>query len=983
MTTTTRSPPGIGLAPDIEAEVDRAHDAIAELLVDELLDRRAVDLEHLIEPKAVIIDLELCAEEYCLAVKTTRWAYKKMPAAHIREWPSCCTMAQAGPLLGAGNCSQRRSQGYEGEDSTVKPGNAGATAGKAAAVGNANITISDNQTLALCCSGGGIRSATFNLGVIQALQAARIFTAVKTVTAVSGGSYLAAAHALVTANPARLASGSASAPAAGGQENQAHPLSPPPAYALRSPEERHLRDHTRYLLETWQIAVRAIATLIRGVLVNAILVGSLIFISAHLAGWLVSAQWIGILTGLHTGSPKVELKWYWLIPAVLAVATLSLAWLQALPTDRGPRRSARGQGGKGAALHSQGGWRPRLMRLIFRNHPARWSNRALVCLLATAFVLVAAPLAVKGLYTVSLRNGGWSTITRFLGFSSSEGCKAAATAAATAAHANHQVCGTIARFPAAANSNGGSANDLTVRLTTFGSAAAAIVALARTTIGRLRTYQANLKSGPFAGVAAKVGGFLQRRLVPWIGSGLIVAGILTLTLRWIGNGASAPPTEGGWNSQLMQCLYALAAFLLVKMLVDINSTSMHGFYRDRLAAAYGVVRQPTEDGAEVSDAPWSMLSTLVGRDGPTLVICAAANCTKSGDLPPGRGCVSFTFTPDDIGLSREPKATCPSPGSRAETKAYEDKAGLTLFDAVAVSGAAVSPVMGKMTRPSMRILLAAAGVRLGVWLDSPEAVNDYRARVCTKDEARTRAAKRRPRLSRLRQGIAGAFPGWLRRGASAVRRHWLQPDLQHLWAEAAGSLHLDGRWIYVTDGGHYENLGMVEALRRVPDHLIVVDASADAPGGFTTLGQAIALARSELGVQVEINSVDDLKPNDKGLCAKPYATGRFSYPGEEEGAAPHHLIYIKLAVPDSAPLDVIAYQQQHPTFPTDSTLQQLYDDQEFEAYRELGHFCAHAAVHDIEYGHQIAPDTIASRLHETTTVLANVTPGTGGLGSRS
>jgi hypothetical protein len=555
---------------------------------------------------------------------------------------------------------------------------------------------------------------------------------------------------------------------------------------------------------------------------------------------------------------------------------------------------------------------------------------------------------VKGLYSVSLGNGNWSVITRFLGFSSSQGCKAAARAAVATAQANHQVCGAAASSSAAVTSNGGRANQLPVWLSSFGGVAAAIVALARTTIGRLRTYQANLKSGPFADLAAKLGGFLRQRLVPWIGSGVIVAGILTLSLRWIGSGAGMPPTVGGWSSPLARCLYALAAYFLVKMLIDINSTSMHGFYRDRLAAAYGVVRQPGKDSSEVSDAPWATLSMLRGGDSPTLVICAAANCTKNGDLPPGRGCVSFTFTPDDIGLSRRPKASDKSPGDRAGTTAYEEKAALTLFDAVAVSGAAVSPVMGKMTRPSMRILLAAADVRLGVWLDSPEVMEEYTKRLREKAAARSQAEQRRPRVASWRRRVAQKSPRWLRLASSAARRHWLQPDLHHLWAEAAGSLHLDGRWIYVTDGGHYENLGMVEALRRRPDHLIVVDASGDAVGEFSTLGQAMALARSELGVQVNIKSVDDLKPDDKGLCAKPYVMGEFRYPGEEAGTSGlHHLVYLKLAVPVSAPLDILAYHQKHGSFPTHSTLQQLYDDQEFEAYRELGYYCAQAAAKNI------------------------------------
>ena len=199
----------------------------------------------------------------------------------------------------------------------------------------------------------------------------------------------------------------------------------------------------------------------------------------------------------------------------------------------------------------------------------------------------------------------------------------------------------------------------------------------------------------------------------------------------------------------------------------------------------------------------------------------------------------------------------------------------------------------------MRILLAAADVRLGVWLPSPARVRDWKLPPAAQPPDR---------------------PRWWRRIGRALRRRWRQPDLRHLWAEAAGSLHLDGRWLYVTDGGHYENLGMVEALRRRPDHLIVVDAAGDARGRFSTLGQAIALARSELGVQVRIDPSDNLRPRGDGLSRQAYATGSFSYGNEES------------------------------TFPTDSTLQQLYDDQEFEAYRELGYHCAQAALRGIRYG---------------------------------
>lgn len=171
-----------------------------------------------------------------------------------------------------------------------------------------------------------------------------------------------------------------------------------------------------------------------------------------------------------------------------------------------------------------------------------------------------------------------------------------------------------------------------------------------------------------------------------------------------------------------------------------------------------------------------------------------------------------------------------------------------------------------------------------------------------------------------------------------LARRLRQPDLTRLCAEAFGSLHLNGRWLYVTDGGHYENLGMVEALRRKPDVLVVLDASADRKNPCATLGQAVALARTECGVQVDIDPRPTMS-SAAGLSQVAAVVGTFTYPDEPQ--VEHHLLYARLAVPDDAPWDVQAYRMANATFPTDSTLQQLYDADEFEAYRALG---AHAAT---------------------------------------
>ena len=303
----------------------------------------------------------------------------------------------------------------------------------------------------MCCSGGGVRSATFNLGALQALQSKpEVFDRVTTVTAVAGGSFIAAAHALVTARSPRAAG-----PEAKGLD--------PPAYALQSPEEQHLRDHTRYMVETWQLAVRCLAVAIRGVVINALLVGSLLFISGLLGGRLLRLPRVGIITGLQTAHPSVDLHGWWLIPAAALVITVGLAWLQAVLAGRSAQ--------DGPWLwHKLGGVLP-------GRRASTWSRLFLIITLGTAFLLVLAPYAIKGLYAVSLGDGEWSVITRFLGFANGTGCRNAVM--------HHAVCGVPVNHPDAAASNGQRASTWHVKFATFVTFAAAVVALARATLGRL------------------------------------------------------------------------------------------------------------------------------------------------------------------------------------------------------------------------------------------------------------------------------------------------------------------------------------------------------------------------------------------------------------------------------------------------------------------------------------------------------------------
>ncbi len=238
-----------------------------------------------------------------------------------------------------------------------------------------------------------------------------------------------------------------------------------------------------------------------------------------------------------------------------------------------------------------------------------------------------------------------------------------------------------------------------------------------------------------------------------------------------------------------------------------------------------------------------------------------------------------------------------------DTATFEKHANeLTLIDMVAVSGAAVSPAMGRMTRPSMRLLLGVADARLGMWLPNPLH-------------------------RRLRQPPSSGF--W-------PRLYWQlrQPALFALAREIVGGLTLHGRWLYVTDGGHYENLGLVEALRRGATEIVVFDASGDTPFSLSTFGEAVETARTDLGVEIRLVRPDALSESGESGCAKALAARATATYANGVVAS----IYLcKAARVADLPPDVKSWADGHPHFPNDSTANQFYGDREFEAYRRLGY----------------------------------------------
>ena len=199
--------------------------------------------------------------------------------------------------------------------------------------------------------------------------------------------------------------------------------------------------------------------------------------------------------------------------------------------------------------------------------------------------------------------------------------------------------------------------------------------------------------------------------------------------------------------------------------------------------------------------------------------------------------------------------------------------------------------------------------------------------------------------------------------------HALQPTLGMLYAEAAGHTSYRSTWMCVTDGGHYDNLGLVEALQRAPElgitHILVLDASGDKANSWFTLGGSIALARSDAGTEIVLNPTQMITPPASGAAqllpgqvVQPWASGTFTGQDPDQGKM---ILVCKLGWWTGAPWDVRAYAEGHPDYPTASTMEQLYDSAEFDAYRELGNAAVQLALQQSQLAGDVPPGGEAAR----------------------
>jgi hypothetical protein len=326
-------------------------------------------------------------------------------------------------------------------------------------------------------------------------------------------------------------------------------------------------------------------------------------------------------------------------------------------------------------------------------------------------------------------------------------------------------------------------------------------------------------------------------------------------------------------------------------LINVNQFSLHAMYRSRLIRAFlgasrGQDRTPhwftgfdPNDNADMHQLPTEKPPKLFH------VVNTSMNLVGGEDLAwQERMAQSFTISPLHSGSLLT--------GYRP-SKDYA--LGIGLGTAITISGAAANPNMGYHSSPLVTFLMTLFNVRLGWWVGNPRETK---------------------------------------------KKIWQSPGPRHaawpLISEAFGQTTDKFTYVNLSDGGHFENLGLYEMVQRRCHHIVVVDAGRDTEYEFEDLGNAIRKIRIDLGIDIEI-AIKDVAPAGKNKThLARCAVGEIRYAKVDPTATDGKLLYIKPVLKENEPVDVYNYHKTHPGFPHETTNDQWFSESQLESYRMLG-----------------------------------------------
>ena len=369
--------------------------------------------------------------------------------------------------------------------------------------------------------------------------------------------------------------------------------------------------------------------------------------------------------------------------------------------------------------------------------------------------------------------------------------------------------------------------------------------------------------------------------------------------------------------------------------VDINEFSMAGFYRNRLARCYLGGNNPTRtpdpftglDDHETNGKTSLRLGSLLPKrfrfamasprdlphppyDGPFPIFSTTINLSFGQDLAvQERKGASFAFTPLYSGYHvgwTSSRGTDKKTGFNAyvptDKYAYSD-GGISLANVTAISGAAANPNMGYNTQPALAFLMTLFNVRLGWWIVNP---------------------------SKRRSWNASKFN----------RTPWF--GLQYLLMELFGLSTDTTKFVCLSDGGHFDNMGLYELVRRRCRHIVICDAEADPCTVFEGIGNTIAKCRTDFGAEILLPDLRKLIPSPRtGFVGTHFVTGTIKYPAPlsavmGSGNYDGEIIYIKTSLKGDETVDILHQRLTSGSFPQDPTANQWFDETLFECYRKLG-----------------------------------------------
>ncbi|MFQ5637813.1 MAG: patatin-like phospholipase family protein [bacterium] len=250
--------------------------------------------------------------------------------------------------------------------------------------------------------------------------------------------------------------------------------------------------------------------------------------------------------------------------------------------------------------------------------------------------------------------------------------------------------------------------------------------------------------------------------------------------------------------------------------------------------------------------------------------------------------------------------------------------GMTLPTAMAISGAAVNPSTGSAGKGLTRnrlvsMLMGLLNLRLGYWAPNPN---------------REKTWPSPPNF------IVPGFTG----------------DVLGL------GLKESSRAIELTDGGHFENLAVYELIRRKLALIILSDGGADPEFNFGDLANVVERVRVDFGAQIRFREkygLDNLLPgSEEGRLADKYKLARRGFAVadiEYQDGKKGILLYLKTTLSKRLPADIYGYKSANPDFPDQTTADQFFDEEQFEAYRELGYQLAKQMLKNEDIENVLAP----------------------------